>query len=558
MLAHVMLELRKHAVGEHLRDHKVPPARVVDEPLHVIHQLGVLPALVRNPVLEGVVVDGSNVPRRHAELHGPVGADAGQPGEVRRPQLVHEHLVVVRVPHLAVDLDLVEERGELGEEGGDLAVVGADDKVVEALLECDALLDVAVARGGDLHAVCPLQIPLQEELVRHAHRPLLGHVEGLEHVGRVSALDHDLHAKGKVHPLPPDPAVLLRDRRVRVGVELGHVFPVAGHVRREDNTHDHCAEVGVFLGGEAGEEVNVGVEHELKGAEGMVLLEDTRVIVQSDERRPRPDEEKVVDPRVLEVVAQRRGDEREALHRRQAGHQPALTRQAVGRLRHVENVRPVVVRVVKHAVPHPDDEPLQLRRRDPDVLGDPALLEDLQHEVRHVVGVEAQGVALERLEERPAALELLLVALGPDHGLLLRRLDLGQGVVVCGGDHPVAVVVLIVLRYPVLLVVGGEVARRGNGGGWDGEGRARGAAGCVVVAGGDRAPPARAGGRLLAAARGRGEGDGEGRVVEWAVLVPIGPGLAPHPLSSPAVVVARVGGRARQGLGRRGHAGVLL
>ena len=42
--------------------------RLVDEALHVLHQLVVRIVLVRDPVLERVVVDGSDVPRRRLEL----------------------------------------------------------------------------------------------------------------------------------------------------------------------------------------------------------------------------------------------------------------------------------------------------------------------------------------------------------------------------------------------------------------------------------------------------------------------------------------------------------
>lgn len=68
----------------------------------------------------------------------------------------------------------------------------------------------------------------------------------------------------------------------------------------------------------------------------------------------------IVDAWVLQIMAERRDYERKGLHVGETIHNAAKQGEAVGRLRHVKDMEPVVVRVVQHAISHTDDEPLQL------------------------------------------------------------------------------------------------------------------------------------------------------------------------------------------------------
>mmetsp|Transcript_29286 Transcript_29286/g.57304 ORF Transcript_29286/g.57304 Transcript_29286/m.57304 type:complete len:253 (-) Transcript_29286:204-962(-) len=188
-------------------------------------------------------------------------------------------------------------------------------------------------------------------------------------------------------------------------------------------------------------------------------------------------------------MAKRRRDEGEALHRGQPVHEPALAGEAVRRLCHVKDVGPVVVRVVEHPVANADDKALQLGGCDPNVFGDAALFEDLQDKVCHIVGVETQGVAEERLEQRAAALKLVVVALRPNHRLLVCNLCLEQQLIVGWRHNVIVAVFLVVLGDSVLVIVGSVVTTRGYGGGGDRDGRAGGAAGVAVEARNHRGLP---------------------------------------------------------------------
>mmetsp|Transcript_60142 Transcript_60142/g.147851 ORF Transcript_60142/g.147851 Transcript_60142/m.147851 type:complete len:410 (+) Transcript_60142:1043-2272(+) len=249
---HVGHELPEHLIGQDVAHVEVPVPGGVHKVLHVVHELGVLIRLVSNPVLERVVVDCGNVPRRHTKVHVAVrGVDARKASQVCASDLVHQHLVVVSVPSLPVELDAREERRQFRQECCNLLVVGPNDKVDETLLRSNSALRVAIAHGSDVHAIRALHVPLQEELVRDTHGPLLGHLERLEDIGRVGALDEDLHAELLVDLAPPHLAILGLDRGVCVCFQLGHVFPMTSHVSRKDDVHHKGPELVELLGREA-------------------------------------------------------------------------------------------------------------------------------------------------------------------------------------------------------------------------------------------------------------------------------------------------------------------
>mmetsp|Transcript_31169 Transcript_31169/g.68750 ORF Transcript_31169/g.68750 Transcript_31169/m.68750 type:complete len:383 (-) Transcript_31169:159-1307(-) len=62
-LGHLQCELLEHLVSEYALHLHIQHARVLDESGHILHKLIVLGVVVGDPVLEGVVVDGCDVPR---------------------------------------------------------------------------------------------------------------------------------------------------------------------------------------------------------------------------------------------------------------------------------------------------------------------------------------------------------------------------------------------------------------------------------------------------------------------------------------------------------------
>mmetsp|Transcript_48086 Transcript_48086/g.120216 ORF Transcript_48086/g.120216 Transcript_48086/m.120216 type:complete len:303 (-) Transcript_48086:135-1043(-) len=295
-------------------------------------------------------------------------------------QLLQQPLVVVLVPCFPILPQQEEPLFQARHGVPHQLVEGPDDKVDKPLLQRNPPLTCAVAHWRKRHRVGPLLVALEEELVRHPHGPLLGDGEGLEDIGCVGALDDDFHGELRV-----DLPVLQRRRGLGQPLELGRVVAVARHVSRQDVAQDGGPEQRVVLPAELGQQLDLRVEYELEGAAAVVVLEDGAVVVECREVRPRGDEEGVVDPGVLEVMAEGADDEREELDVGERLVHARLDREAVGRLGDVEGVEPVVVGVVKHAGAHAEDELLELHDRYVDLVREAERDEDLEGEVHEVV-----------------------------------------------------------------------------------------------------------------------------------------------------------------------------
>mmetsp|Transcript_14282 Transcript_14282/g.33034 ORF Transcript_14282/g.33034 Transcript_14282/m.33034 type:complete len:215 (+) Transcript_14282:333-977(+) len=183
-------------------------------------------------------------------------------------------LLGAHLPRRAVRAHLVERGRERGERRGDGLEPRRAEPVDEALLERHAGLCEAVARGRHGHGARALEVALEEELVRHAHRPAPRRRPRLHHVGDVRALEDELHLEVLVylHSLPPRRARRFRMRDVRA--QFREVLAVLGDIGGEDHAVHVPADLVVLDGAQPPEEIHLTIHHNLEGAEGVVLLEE--------------------------------------------------------------------------------------------------------------------------------------------------------------------------------------------------------------------------------------------------------------------------------------------
>jgi len=140
---------------------------------------------------------------------------------------------------------------------------------------------------------------------------------------------------------------------------------VNSHVSRH-NRRDHNVPEGLELGlPKRVQEVELGAHQNTEGGGRVKVLKHSLVVVQKGQGGPRVDLVKVVQPRVCQVMAQRRHRQAHHLNMLQVVKHCRGDQQVVERLQHVHSVAEVVVGVVAIVRPHGQQEAVEAVCRSP-------------------------------------------------------------------------------------------------------------------------------------------------------------------------------------------------